>query len=76
MRIGMESLIADNCYFSMQERVETKGYHSKGKDKGEMTDVPLGGNWMRTRSNRSKQDGPGKKEELSIRRNRGRKVKD
>ena len=72
----MENLIADNFYFSMQERVETKDFHSKGKDKEAITTVPLGGNQMRTRSNRSKQDDPGKKEGLSIWRTRGRKIKD
>ena len=71
----MEGLIADNCYFSMQERVEMKGYHSKGKDKEAITAIPLGGNWMRTGSNRSKDD-PGKEEGLSTRWSRGRKVKD
>ena len=69
----MENLIADNCYFSMQERVEKKDCHSKGKDKEATTGVPLGGNRMRTRS---KQDNPGKEEGLSTRRSRGRKVKD
>ena len=72
----MERLIADNFYFSMQERVEMKSCHSKGKYKEAITVVPLGGNQMRTRSNRSKQDDPGKKEGLSIQWNRGRKVKD
>ena len=72
----MKSLITDNCYFSMQERVETKDYCLKGNEKGRVTAVPLGGNRMRTRSSGSKQNDPGKKEELSIRRSRERKIKD
>ena len=72
----MESLIADNCHFSMQEKVETKSCRPIGKDKGGIIVVPLEGNWMQTRLNRSKQNDPGKKEGLPIRQNRERKVKD
>lgn len=72
----MESLIADNCHFSMQGKVEMKRCGSKGKDKGGITVVPLEGNRMQMRSNRSKQNDPGKKEGIPIRRNKERKVKD
>ena len=72
----MESVIADNFHFSMQEKVETKVCCPKGKDKGGITVVPLEGNQMQTRSNRSKQNDPGKKEGLPIWRNRERKAKD
>ena len=72
----MESLIADNCHFSMQEKVETKSCRPKGKGKGGITAVSLEGNRMQTRSNRSKQNDPGKKEGIPIRPNKERKVKD
>lgn len=72
----MKSLITDNCYFSMQERVETKDYFLRGKDKGRVTAVLLEGNRMRTRSSGSKQNDPRKKEELSSRRSRERKIKE
>ena len=39
----MESLIADNCHFSMQGKVETKSCRSKGKDKGGIIVVPQKG---------------------------------
>ena len=72
----MKSLMTDNCYFSMQKKVETKDYCLRGKDKGRVTVVPLEGNQMRTRSSGSKQNDPGKKEELSIRQSRERKIKE
>ena len=72
----MESVITNNCHFSMQGRVETKICRPKGKDKGGTTAIPLEGNWMQTRSNRSKKNDPGKKEGLPIWRNRERKAKD
>ena len=76
MRISTKILITDNYYFSMQKRVEMKDYYLRGKDKGRVTVVPSEGNQMRTRSSGSKQNDPGKKEELSIRRSRERKIKD
>ena len=72
----MESLIADNCNFSMQGKVETKSCRSKGKGRGGITVVPLEGNRMQTRSSRSKQNNPGKEEGIPIWRKRERKVKD
>ena len=72
----MKNVITDNCYLFMQKRVETKDYCLRGKDKGRVTVVPLEGNRMRTRSSGSKQNDPGKKEELSIRWSRERKIKD
>ena len=60
----------------MQGKVETKSCHSKGKDKGGITTVPLEGNRMQMISSRSKQNNPGKEEGIPIRRKRERKVKD
>jgi len=59
----------------VQENVETKGCCSKRKAKGRLTAVPLEGNRMRTRSNKSKQINLGKEEGVLIRKNRERKVK-
>lgn len=72
----MKSLITNDCYFSMQKRVETKNYCLTGKDKRGVTIVPLEGNQMRTRSSRSKQNDLGRKEELSNQRSMGRKIRD
>ena len=52
----MESLIANNCHFSMQGKVETKSCRSKGKEKGGIAAVPLEGNRMQTRSSRKTQE--------------------
>ena len=37
----MGNLIADNCHFSVQGKVKTRSCRSKGKDKEEITAVPL-----------------------------------
>ena len=72
----MQDLTTDNCYSSVQERVKTKSCRSKGKDKDEITTVPLKGNQMQTRLSRSKQIGPEKEEKTPAQRRRKEKIKD
>ena len=72
----MQDLTADNCYFSVQEKVKTRSCRSKGKDKDEITAVPLKGNRMKTRLSRSKQIGPEKEEKTPAQRKRKEKMKD
>ena len=43
-----------NSHFIMQKEGKTKDFHSKGKKKVGLTAVPLTGNCMQTRKNRSK----------------------
>jgi len=69
----MGNLIADNCHLSVQEKVKTRSCRSEGKDKEEITAVPLKGNRMQTRLSRSKQIGPEKEEEIPTRRRRKEK---
>ena len=72
----MQDLITDNCYSSVQERVKTKSCRSKGKDKDEITVVPLKGNQMKTRLSRSKQIDPKKEEKTPARQRRKEVIKD
>ena len=57
----------DNCHFHMQEEEKMKDCRSKGKDKAELTVVPLTGNRMQTRQTKSKRISPGKEVEISAR---------
>ena len=60
----------------MQEKEKTRSCRSKGKDKVEITAVPLKENRMQTRLNRSKQIGPEKEEKIPAQRKRKEKTKD
>ena len=66
--INVQNENTDNCHFLMQEEGKTKSCCSKGKDKDGLTTVPLTGNCMQTRQNKSKQISPGKEVEISARR--------
>jgi len=57
----------------MQEGVKTISYHSKRKDKDEITAIPLTGDRMQTRKSKSKQIGPEKEVEILARRRREKK---
>ena len=63
-KINVQNENTDNCHFLMQEEGKTKGCHSKGKDKAGLTAVPLTGNRMQTRQNKSKRISPGKEVEI------------
>jgi len=52
----------------MQKEGKTKDCHSEGKKKAGLTSVPLMGNHMQTRQNKSKRISPGKEVEVSARR--------
>ena len=68
--INMQDLTTNNCHSLMQEGVKTRSCCSKGKDKDEVTTVPLTGDRMQTRLSRSKQIGPEKEEKTPDRRRR------
>lgn len=57
----------------MQEGVKTRSSHSKGKDKDEITSVPMMGDRMQTRQNKSKQIGSEKEVEIPARHRREKK---
>ena len=63
--INVKNVNIDNCHFLMREEGKTKSCHSKGKDKEKLTVVPLTGNRMQTRQNKSKRISPGKEVEIS-----------
>jgi len=52
----------------MQKEGKTKDCHAEGKNKVRLTAIPLTGNHMQTRQNRSKQIIPGKEVEMSAQR--------
>jgi hypothetical protein len=60
----------DNRHFYVQEGGKTEGGHSKGKDKDELTVVPLTGDWKQTRSKRIN---PRKDTEIPARSRKGKK---
>ena len=60
----------DNCHFYVQEGGKMEGGHSKGKDKDELTVVPLTGDCKQTRSKRIN---PGKEVEILVRSRKGKK---
>ena len=60
----------DNHHFYVQEGGKMEGGHSKGKDKDELTDVPLTGDRKQTRS---KPINPGKDAEIPARSRKGKK---
>ena len=66
--INVQNENTDNCHFLMQEEGKMKSCHSKGEDKDGLTAVPLTGNCMQTRQNKSKRINPGKEVEISARR--------
>jgi len=57
----------------VQGKVKTRSCRSKGKDKDEITVVPLKGNRTLIRLSRSKQIGPEKEEKIPARRRRKEK---
>lgn len=73
MRINTGNLIADNCHFYVQGKVETRSCHSKGKDKEDIIAAPLKGNEMQTRLSRLKQISSEKEEEIPTRQKRKEK---
>jgi hypothetical protein len=60
----------DNRHFYVQEGGKTEGGHSKGKNKDELTAVPLTGDRKQTRSKRIN---PGKDAEIPARSRKGKK---
>ena len=66
--INLKNENNDNCHFLMYEEGKTKSFHSKGEDKHGLTVVPLIGNHMQTRQNKSKRISRGKEVEISARR--------
>ena len=68
----MQDLATDNGYFLYRK---TRDCRSKGKDKVEITAVPLDENRMQTRINISKQIGSEKKEKTPTRRKRKDRMK-
>ena len=66
--INVQSGNTDNCHFLMQKEWKTKDCRAEGKNKAELTVVPLTGNRMQTRQNRSKRISPGKEVEMLARR--------
>lgn len=44
----------NNCHFLIQEGRKTRSYRSKGKNKDEITSVPLMGDRMQTKLSKSK----------------------
>ena len=64
----MQNENTDNCHSLTEEDGQTKSCRSKGKDKDGLIVVPLTGNYMQTRQNKSKRINPGKEVEISARR--------
>lgn len=72
----MQDLTADSCHSLVQERVKTRSYCSKEKDKNRVTAVPLTKDRVQTRLSKLKQTGPEKEEKAPARRRRKEVIKD
>ena len=74
--ISMQDLITDSCHSPVQERVKTRSFCSKEKDKNRVTAVPLTGDRVQTRLSISKQTDPEKEEKTPARWRRKEMIKD